>query len=79
VRAVVKNMTSVKKARARGAIIFAEVELAIIEAIAGNPPATLTLEMPSGRLGEEEPTGKGAPWGLSPRWGAVTSGLRLRL
>ena len=61
VRAVVKNVTSVKKARARGVKIFTEVELEVVEVIAGQPPAKLTLEMLGGRVGQEELTVEGAP------------------
>ncbi|MBS0630963.1 MAG: hypothetical protein JSS11_03550 [Verrucomicrobia bacterium] len=63
VRAVVKNVTSVKKSRApgRSAKIFTEVELQVIEVIAGTAPASLTLEMLGGRIGDQELTVEGAP------------------
>ena len=61
VRAVVKSVSSVKKARARGVKIFTEVELEVVEVIAGNPPAKFTLEMLGGRVGQEELTVQGAP------------------
>jgi hypothetical protein len=61
VRAVVKSVSSVKKVRARGVKIFTEVELEIVEVIAGNPPAKLTLEMLGGQIGQEELVVSGAP------------------
>lgn len=62
VRAVVKNVTSVKKSRAgRSAKIFTEVELTVTEVIAGNPPANLTLELLGGKVGEQELTVEGMP------------------
>ncbi|MBS0631494.1 MAG: hypothetical protein JSS11_06245 [Verrucomicrobia bacterium] len=63
VRAVVKNVTSVKKSRGAGrsAKIFTEVELTVTEVIAGNPPANLTLELLGGKVGEQELTVEGMP------------------
>ncbi len=61
VRAVVKRVSSVKKARARGVVIFTEVDLEVVEVIAGNPPAKLTLEMLGGQVGQEELIVQGAP------------------
>lgn len=61
VRAVVKNVTSVKKSRGHGVKIFTEVELQVIEVIAGNPPANLTLELLGGKVGGQELTVEGMP------------------
>jgi hypothetical protein len=61
VRAVVKNVTSVKKSRGHGVKIFTEVELQVTEVIAGNPPANLTLELLGGKVGEQELTVEGMP------------------
>lgn len=61
VRAVVKNVTSVKKSRGHGVKIFTEVELTVTEVIAGNPPANLTLELLGGKVGEQELMVEGMP------------------
>ncbi len=61
VRAVVKKVSSLKKTRGHGVKIFTEVELEVVEVIAGSPPAKLTLEMLGGRVGQEELTVQGAP------------------
>jgi hypothetical protein len=61
VRAVVRSVTAVEKTRARGAKIFTEVELDVVEVVAGNPPAKVTLEMLGGRVGKKEMVVEGAP------------------
>jgi hypothetical protein len=61
VRAVVKSVSAVKKSRGHGVKIFTEVELQVVEVIAGNAPAKLTLELLGGRVGEQELVVEGAP------------------
>jgi hypothetical protein len=61
VRAVVKSVSAVKKSRGHGVKIFTEVELQIVEVVAGTAPATLTLEMLGGKVGGQELMVEGAP------------------
>lgn len=61
VRAVVKAVHAEKKSGARGPKIITHVEIEVLEAVAGSPPAALTLDFLGGRVGDEEMTVEGMP------------------
>jgi hypothetical protein len=61
VHAVVKSVTSEKRARGHGVKIVTRVELDVKEIVAGTPPAPLTLEFLGGRVGEESLVVEGSP------------------
>jgi hypothetical protein len=53
VRAVTRSVTAEKRPSARGVKIVTRVEFDVRETIAGQAPATLTLEFLGGRVGDE--------------------------
>jgi hypothetical protein len=61
IRAVTRNVTTLKQAGAHGGRIFTRVELDIVEVIAGTPPANVVLEFLGGRLGDEQLKIEGMP------------------
>ncbi len=54
VHAVVKQVSSEKRARGNGVKIVTLVELEVIEVVAGTPPEKVTLELLGGKVGDEE-------------------------
>lgn len=61
VRAVVKNVSAEKRAGTRGMKIVTRVELDVLEVVAGDPPADVTLEFLGGTVGDETLSVRGMP------------------
>src|SRR5262245_31764233 len=62
IRAVTKNVTAEKRATADGGSkIVTRVEFEVLEVVAGNPPAQVTLEFLGGRVGKEAMKVDGMP------------------
>jgi hypothetical protein len=61
IRAVTRNVTTLKQPGLHGGRIFTRVELDIVEVIAGTPPANVVLEFLGGRLGDEQLKIEGMP------------------
>jgi hypothetical protein len=61
VRAVTRRVTAVQQPGLHGGRIFTRVELEVLEPIAGTPPASVTLELLGGRMGDRQLTVEGMP------------------
>lgn len=61
VRARIKSLTYETKSRAGRELIFTNLEVEVLEVIAGTPPSPLVLTMLGGKMGDLELTVDGAP------------------
>ena len=61
VRAKTVNVTSEKKATSHGTKIYTQVELDVLDVVAGTPPAHVTLRFLGGQVGNERMVVEGMP------------------